>query len=249
MLTLDDMRYHLLCEVGPDGSTQIFIEELPGCYSRAPTFDEAAGKAPQKIRNFLDWLRRHGEPVGEAEREVEIEISEIIRGNWPVNLGDSQALFKADLRPLDKEEAERSIRYMRYARQDLIDLYLSVPKDALEWKPDSSTPRHIKRIAEHIAEVDLFYVERLRSRKFDEWPLNFLETSDELRTMRLLNLSRDEMNSSISYHPPGGWTGTTDTEGWTARKTLRRFIWHEKLHTATAIKLLQSFRKREEERP
>lgn len=234
------MKYHLLCEVGPDGSTQIFVQELFGCYSRSPTFDEAVAKAPLKIREFLDWLRAHGEHIIESDYEIETEVSEIVRGNWPIKLGDSQALFKADLRPLGREEVERCIRYIGYAREDFMDLYLSAPGDALEWKPDQSTPRHIKRIAEHVAEVDLFYIERLKARKFGDWPLGFLEASNELAIMRLSNLSEDEMNCAVSYHPPGGWTATK-AEGWTTRKVLRRFVWHEKLHTSTAKKLLRSF--------
>lgn len=235
------MKYHLLCEVGPDGATQIFVQELPGCYSRSPSLDEAVAKAPLKIREFLDWLKGHGEDIGESDYEIETETSEIVRGNWPVHLGDSQALFKADLRPLEGEEIKRCIRFIRYAREDFMDLYSRAPKDAQEWKPDPSTPRHIKRIAEHVADVDLFYLERLRARRFEDWPLGFLEASNELTIMRLSNLSEDEMNCAVSYHPPGGWTGTTEPEGWTARKVLRRFIWHDRLHTSTARKLLRSF--------
>ena len=100
------MKYHLLCEIGPDGSTQIFIRELPGCYSRSPSFDKAVAKAPLKIKEFLDWLKGHGDDIGGSDYDVETEVSEVVRGNWPVNLGDSQALFKADLRPLEREEVE-----------------------------------------------------------------------------------------------------------------------------------------------
>lgn len=243
------MKYHLLCEVGPDGSTQIFVQEFPGCYSRAPTFDEAARKVPIKIREFLDWLRKHGESIEETQYEIETEISETVNGGWPVNLGDSQALFKADLKPLNHEEVERCLRYMGYAREDFIDLYLRAPKDALEWKPDDSAPRHIRRIAEHVGEVDLFYIERLRGRRHGDWPLNLLETTEEIRELRILALSKDESNCSVSYHPPGGWTGTTNPEGWTARKVLRRFMWHERLHTATVEKLINLFAQTKRGRP
>lgn len=235
------MKYHLLCEVGPDGSAQIFVQELPGCYSRAPTFDEAVGKAHSRIREFLDWLGKHGEQVREADYDIETEISETVKGNWPVNLGDSQALFKADLSPLDDEELKRCLRFMRYARDDLTDLYLDAPKDSLDWKPDEATPRDIRHIAEHVAECSFFYIERLKAREFKDWPLNFLEVANELAVMRLLNLSKDEMNCTPSYHAPGEWTGTSDPEGWTARKVLRRFIWHERLHMATIRKLIRLF--------
>jgi predicted RNase H-like HicB family nuclease len=238
------MKYHLLCEVGPDGSTQVFVRELPGCYSRAPTFDGAVTKTPLKIREFLEWLHKHGEPITEDAYGVETEVAEIVRGNWPVNLGDSQALFEADLISLDREEVNRCIRFMKYAREDLISLYSGQPKDSLEWKPDAATPRNIKRIAEHVAECSLFYMERIKPRRFEEWPLTFLEVADELSIMRLLNLSDEEMNCQVSYHQPGEWTGTHQPEGWTARKVLRRFVWHERLHTTTVRKLARQFSER-----
>ncbi|HYA22222.1 MAG TPA: hypothetical protein VEG31_03515, partial [Thermoproteota archaeon] len=160
------MRYHLLCEMGPDGSTQIFVRELPGCYSRAPTFGDAVAKTPLKIREFLEWLHKHGEPISEDAHSIEVEVAETVKGNWPVNLGDSQALFEADLTPLNKEEVNRCIRFMKYARQDLVQLYSGQPKESLEWKPDVDTPRNIKRIAEHVAECSLFYLERVKPRRF-----------------------------------------------------------------------------------
>ena len=242
------MQYHLLCEVGADGSTQIFVRELPGCYSRARTLDEAVAKAPGKIREFLDWLKAHGEPVEGTQYEIQVEAAEVVRGDWPVKLGDSQALFNADLSPLSRAEVERAMRYMRYAREDLMSLYQTAPGGALEWKPNESTPRHIKRIAEHIAEVDIFYLERLRDMKFKDWPSSFLELMEELRVLRLSNLKDDEMQCQTSYHPPGDWTGTSAPEGWTTRKVLRRFIWHERLHTATIRKLLSQFNESEAKR-
>ncbi len=238
------MKYHLLCETGPDGSTQIFVRELPGCYSRAPTFDDAVAKAPLKIREFLEWLQKHGERVTEDARSIETEVAEVVKGNWPVNMGDSQALFEADLTPLHREEVDRCVRFMKYAREDFMNLYSDQPKESLEWKPDTATPRNIKRIAEHVADCSLFYLERVKPRRSSEWPLTFLEVADELSTMRLLNLTDEEMSCKVSYHEPGEWTGMHEPEGWTARKVLRRFIWHERLHTATIRKLARQYNER-----
>jgi hypothetical protein len=207
--------------------------------------NEALAKAPSKIAEYLDWLKAHGETIDESGCNVQVETEEIVRGDWPVKLGDSQALFKDDLRPLEHAEVERAMRHMSYAREDLMALYQTVPEGALEWKPDDSAPRHIKRIAEHIAEVDIFYLERLRGRKFDDWPSSFLELMEELRVLRLSNLNDDEMKCTVSHHPPGGWTGTSAPEGWTARKVVRRFVWHERLHTATIRKLQRQFNESE----
>ncbi|MFQ5950638.1 MAG: DinB family protein [Candidatus Geothermarchaeales archaeon] len=232
--------YHLCSEIGPDGSTQIFMEELPGCYSRAPTDEEAIAKAPLKIKEHLDWLSRHGENVSPDAYEIETELSEEITGDWPVDKGDSKALFKPDLKAVTDREIERYLTLMQYLRGDLLELVSKIPEEAMEWKPNGETPRHIRRILEHIAEVEYFYMMRLRQREYTEWPLSFMELTRELTELRLRNLSEEERHK-ISYHRPGEWTERTELEGWTAKKAFRRFLWHERLHMRTIEKLLAQF--------
>ena len=233
--------YHLCLEIGPDGSTQVFVEELPGCYSRSPTKEEALAKASLKIKEYLDWLGEHGEDVSPDAYEIETVVSEGVTGDWPVEEGDSQALFRFDLESVTHEEIERYLTLMRYLRHDLLELVSTIPEEAMEWRPDEETPRHMKRILEHIAEVEYFYMTRLRRREYVEWPLSFMELTRELTELRLRNLSEEERHE-VSYHRPGEWTGRTEPEGWTARKVFRRFQWHERLHMRTIEKLLAKLR-------
>jgi hypothetical protein len=133
------------------------------------------------------------------------------RGKWLINLGDSEALLKADLKPLNREEVE-SLTKIGYTKESFIRLYLSAT-GLIGVKPGQSTPRQVKHIAEHIAGVDLFYLERLRARNFDEWPLNFLEFTSELVSIRLSNFQTKEVQYVVGYHPPDGWTEMTELEG------------------------------------
>jgi hypothetical protein len=55
---------------------------------------------------------------------------------------------------------------------------------------------------------------------------------------RLRHLRPEERRGRVTYHTPGGWTGRTEPEGWTARKVFRRFLWHERLHMKTIEKIL-----------
>lgn len=253
------MRFRADAELGPDGSAQIFIQPLLGCYSRAPTLDEALQKASSKILEYVRWLEFHGEKIG-AE-PVSLMLCERVEGDWPVNLGDSVALFNCDRARLTQDKIERYLRWMEYSWGDFQQLLKQVPKEALDWKPRPDTFRSIRRIIIHIALVQVWYLMKLRkrgdlpfryprghslwnyARKVDRQDDISVETLIELRSaavFRLRNLS-DIERERVTYHQPGEWTRRTEPEGWTVRKVFRRFLWHEKLHMNTIRKLLSAF--------
>ncbi|MFQ5837301.1 MAG: DinB family protein [Thermoplasmata archaeon] len=250
-------------EVGPDGSTQIFLRPLEGCYSRAPTLQEALQKAPSKVRGYLTWLQEHGEDVSRDWWDAPIEECEVVRGDWPVNLGDSVALFECDRGPMAEEEIQRNLRWMTYSWKDFLELLGHVPEDAWDWKPPGQR-RSIRRIVHHVALVMVWYVMKLRRKGVDppfHWPRGLsmwraareVEKGDlspnrltELREAcahRLRNLRPQEMEGRVTYHRPGGWTKRTEPEAWTARKVFRRFLWHERLHMRTMVKMLAAYGK------
>ncbi|HVH15243.1 MAG TPA: hypothetical protein VNA15_05935 [Candidatus Angelobacter sp.] len=82
-------------EQGPDGSTQIFVQPLLGCYSRAPTRTAALQKIPSKIQEYNAWLEWHGEDT-EGSSRTSFRLQEEVKADWPVDLGDSVALFECD---------------------------------------------------------------------------------------------------------------------------------------------------------
>lgn len=247
-------------EVGPDGAAQVFLRPLEGCYSRAPTYEEALSKAPAKVRSFLAWLEGHGEALPWASGELPIQECEVVQGEWPVNLGDSVALFACDRGPLSREEIERNLRWMAYSWADFLDAWGAYPEVGRDRKPEGQlrTPRKIVR---HVALVMVWYASKLRSRGDPafRWPPGMsmwsdaravekgdlsrerLESLREACAYRLVHLRPPEREGRITYHAPGGWTGRTEPEGWTARKVFRRFLWHERLHLHTLEKIRRAY--------
>lgn len=246
-------------EQGPDGSSQIFIQTLLGCYSRAPTLTEGLEKAPSKIREYASWLRSHGEEI--QPEPVSLKLCETVKGDWPVDLGDSVALFNCDRPRLSDKEVDTYMRWMTYSWQDFQEIIRQVPKKALDWKPTPDTYRSIRRIIIHIALVQVWYLMKLRkkndppfryprglslwnyAKKIDQRNDISPETLNGLRNavvFRLRNLSEIE-RQQVTYHKPGGWTKRTTPEAWTARKVFRRFLWHEQLHMRTIRKLVVLF--------
>lgn len=256
-----DFRIRADVEVGPDGSAQVFLRPLEGCYSRAPTLQAAMEKAPAKVKEYLGWLSEHGEEIPSSWWEAKLEACEIVQGDWPVDLGDSVALFDCDRDPIGEAEIKPNLRWMEYCWSDLVETFRSVPDGAWEWKPrgQGRTPR---RIAQHVALVMVWYISKLRERGKDppfRWPpgvsmwraaravergdlsVDRLQELREACVHRLSHLRPLEMEGRVAYHTPGGWTKRTAPEGWTARKIFRRFLWHERLHLRTLRRILRSY--------
>ena len=52
------MKFYALVEEWPDESLVCF-RELPGCFSAAPTTEEAIQKAPEAITAYIRWLKQN----------------------------------------------------------------------------------------------------------------------------------------------------------------------------------------------
>ncbi len=219
------------------------VPDLPGCFVRALSRDEALRRVPEAIRETFAWLRRHGEAAPAEEEPVEIEIAAESAGFGPFDPGDAAALLPPDREPLSPEEMERAFRLMAYARADLLALVRDLPDELLDWQPDEQS-FSIRRLLRHVGNAEEWYVSRLVAPETlpPEWAhdegmpvLEFLEMERRTAIARLRELTREE-RTDVFY--PAHWTGHPE-EPWTARKVLRRFLEHEREHTAQVREILE----------
>ena len=234
-------RYSVFLEI-TDSLCMAHVLGLPGCMVRAPAQDEALRQLPEAIHDYHAWLRLHGEPAPPAQELVEIEIVGTSTGFGPFDPGDAAALLPSDREPIFPEEMERCFRLMAYARADLLDWVCDLSDDVLDWQPDpqSFSIRHLLR---HIGNAEEWYVSRIVTPETlpPEWEhdedipiLDFLEMERSTAVARLRLLTEEE-RSSVFY--PTRWTQHPE-EPWTARKALRRFLEHEREHTAQIRSML-----------
>ena len=224
-------RYRVNLEVGRDGSCMAHVVKLPGCFAIGATREEAAAAAREAIARHLQWLREHGEAMAEGE-DVEVEVDETVSvaGSFPGTPGDQVAFFASDRETVSDEEVERALRWAEYSRANLVALFQDVPRQALDWKPDAISWT-IRRILEHIASAEAFYITRLDS-DADREPSSVLGVLRDAAIRRLRSLSPEERTG---VRTPRG-------EPWSARKVLRRFLEHEQEHLAQLRELLQRYR-------
>ncbi|MDP2948794.1 MAG: type II toxin-antitoxin system HicB family antitoxin [Chloroflexota bacterium] len=239
-------RYRVNLEVGRDGSCMAHVVELPGCIAMGATREETVAAAREAIARHLAWLRQHGEPAP-ADDGIDVEVAETVSaaGSFPGTPGDQVGFFASDREPPTDEEIERALRWAEYSRRDLLALFQDVPRQApstgsgqaLDWSPDlpagrqAAGPWTMRRILEHIASAEAFYVTRLDA-EADRGPSSLLSVLRDAASRRLRSLSSEER---ATVRTPRG-------EPWSARKVLRRFLEHEHEHLGQLRELVERYR-------
>ncbi len=240
------MIYPVYVEVAGDGLCMAHVLDLPGCMVRAESRAAALRQLPEAVGEYHAWLRRHDEPAPPAEEPVALAPAGECDGVGPFNPGDAAALFDPDRQPLGRQEMGVRFRLMGHARADLLALVRDLPESQLDWQPDPGT-FSIRRLLRHIGNAEEWYVSRLVAPDTlpPEWghdeglPIwEFLEMERRTALARLQQLTEEEC-SAVCY--PTHWTSHPE-EAWTARKVLRRFLEHEREHTAQARQLLDQWR-------
>ena len=238
-------RIPVYLEIADDGTCMAHVLALPGCIVRSPAREDALRQLPAAIAVYYAWLRSHGEPAPAPSAPVEIEIAGESRGFGPFDPGDAAALFPPDREPLSVEHLERYLRLMAHSRADLLALVQSLPDDLLDWQPDPDT-HSLRWVLRHVGNAEEWYVSRLVPPETlpPEWEhdedlalFEFLEMERRTAVARLRQLT-DEERSGLFY--PTAWTRHPE-EPWTTRKVLRRFLEHEREHTAQVREILARF--------
>jgi len=241
--------YHALLEVGPDGSTSAQVEELPGCFARAPARGAALEKLAKSLAAHLAWLRGAGEEAPARGQRLALEPAEEVRVGCDVREGDSEALFACDLTPASGEWMDRGLRLLDRSREALLASVEDLPDGALDAVDEArrratfygDAPCTIREVLTHIGKTEGWYATRLETpeaaaRTLERLKLLASRTRDAfdlLDTMRTVAAGRlcrlgDPERARKLLHAG---------EAWTARKVLRRLAYHERLHGRSIMKI------------
>lgn len=144
--------YALYLESGPQHKkTLAHVLELLGCVVQGDTTDEAVAAAPDAIRAYLGYLRRHGEKVDPNEK-IETRIAE----HNTEGLFSGQAIWPQDLKPLAPAALARYVRWLEWSRADLLALVNGIDEKRLRAKPPQG--RSLRDILLHVLDADKSYV-------------------------------------------------------------------------------------------
>ena len=111
--------YRLYLESGPKHrKTLVHVLDLLGCVATGPTTDEAAAAAPEAIRAYLRFLRRHGTSA-DPEAPIETAVVEHITEGQFLGNGSPSIVFGPDLEPLPDGELEALLERFGWLQDEL----------------------------------------------------------------------------------------------------------------------------------
>ncbi len=218
------MQFHALLEEWPGEST-VFFRELPGCFSSAPTAQDAFRAAPLAIERYFRWLKENAIVIIEEDiHPIEVVLSERLSSQ-----GDSAGpLFNADRAAPDDLEIDNALNVAATARALIIELVANAPAHLYEQAPAPgswSLTQHLH----HIMETESWYVSRLSEQPGPEESSQAMNTDDV--SMKIFENAMDyeillreltpDQRSRVFIH---------DGEAWTATKVFRRMAQHLREH-------------------
>lgn len=230
------MRYRVGVEDIEPGNWVAWVFEFPGCFGSGETQEEAIASLPTRISDYFGWRAQCGMSNSEP-RSPEFEVAEVFHSYRTRRDYVANAFFEDDRRPLATEEIEEALRCLRCARGDLLKVVDNIPPDELRRRrfeaPNRSTSPlaegSIEAILNHIAWAEWWYFERLG--------LSF--SREEMPESVFAKLERTRANTVRRLPGLAGDVRVVERRGelWSARKIVRRTLWHERDHTQQSARL------------
>jgi predicted RNase H-like HicB family nuclease len=214
------MEFYGLIEEWP-GESFVVFRELPGCFSTAPTTEEAVRLAPEAISEYLRWLKQNDIPMLEEEvNSINVVVKERLRGDQVV------PRFEADLPAPTDREIDNALNVAATARAQIIELYDEVlpAQRSMALKPDEwSLTEHLR----HILVTEARYIACLS----DQPPETIPAVAEADLTRKLFENAMDyetflrdltpEQRARVYHHGEAEYT---------AAKVLRRMCEHLREH-------------------
>lgn len=217
------MELHLGIEDMEPGNWVAWVFELPGCYARGSTKEEAINLAPASIEELHARLSQSGFPINDAHAPVRVVIAEDFLASQSSPDYIVNAFFDNDRIPLTDYDINYARNLLSLNQEDLLSIFAQLSDETLDREISGEIQKNIRGILQHIGTAEWWYWDRLGltvPRK--DLPDDLTELLGYVREFTLQRLP--ELVGNIQ-------TSTCLGEQWSPRKLLRRTIWHERVHT------------------
>ena len=207
--------------------TMVHVPHLLGCTAQGPSVEAALFQIPTAIRRYLQFLRRHGEPVRPKANFSTRLVEHVILGGRFAGSGSPAVVFTFDRPRLTAKEVEFYVRRLQWQRDDLVALVESLTPRQITAKPRAKG-RSIEEIVEHILEAEAFYQRSALGKRENPAPRRTRASSlvERLRRARQDTMERIQSLTAVERSQSVAYRGLT----WTPRKMLRRILEHEWEH-------------------
>ena len=222
---------YLVCVEENEGRWIAHVPDLPGCFIQRVNREEAVQAIPKMVETYIAWCEGHGLRIsGLSEPMI---VAEVIR-TWESEDGyEVNAFFASDRPPLIMDELPQFEMLLNATRKDLLGMVDGLDVEDLSREfPEERWD--IGGILMHVARAEWWYLDRLglafSSAELPDEPFGALAKVREYMLAKLPELAK--------------WRGVVTVAGetWSARKVLRRALWHERDHTDHIKKLRDKLR-------
>ena len=208
------------------GDSLIYIENLPGAFSRGPSLAAAADKLKNEARSYLRWLGCN------LPERFDVRIVQEQKSTLEIRDADSDVLFDAERRSLTEEEFLRLKALALKSAEAFQRLYDSVPeKEESVLAPRrtfyGAVPRTAREMYQHTKNVNSYYFGEIG-----------VEADNEggIAECRARGFAALEQQPGYLENPV--FEGSYG-EKWSLRKLLRRFIWHDRIHARAMYRMAE----------
>lgn len=217
---------YIVCAEEMDRRWVAYVPDLPGCYSSHRDREVAIAAVPAAIESYRSWCAGHGLHLSGISGPMVVD--EVIRAWDYEDDYEVNAFFASDRPPLTSDELPEIERLLEATRSDLLDSVEGLEADELVAEfPGERWP--IAGILGHVANAEWWYLDRLG--------LAFPKSNIPEDLFEGLDVVRAQMLASLPAFVKRTGVVTMAGETWSARKVLRRALWHERDHTEHILKL------------
>ncbi len=210
------------------------VPDLPGCYAAHPEREVAVQAVPEAVSVYLAWCQGHGLRITGLSGPM--VVAEVIR-TWEFEDGYLvNAFFAADRPPVMEEELKEYQLLLEATYKDLKGAVDGLgPEEDGQVLPGERWS--IGGVLGHVVRADWWYLDRL-GLAFSEsdLPGDPRAGLDHIQAYMLERLPQLAKRVNVL---------TLAGETWSARKVLRRSLWHRRDHTQQILKLRRRLSGRE----
>jgi len=198
--------------------------DFPGCFAYGTDQAEALLALPRKLLEFDYWIRLHTYRPWFQLDGIDVHVDEtftVTRIYFQGEEYEINAFYKDDLRPLTSHEVDQTLQILRWQQEELLAAIEFLDTEKLN-RVKQGQRWSIFGIVRHLAFAELWYMQNLGLTipdiPRDKDPIFIFEQSYKALVSELPGLVNDPRFRDYGK------------ERWSARKLIRRTLWHRRDH-------------------
>lgn len=217
------LQVRLGLERGNESRTLAWALDFPGAFAYGKDDAEALEKMPEALANYKTWQWHHDGEKWENAARIELQVVETFDTFITADGNTIYAFFEDDRRPLQTIEIVQALKMHTWQRQELLEGVRSLSSEIMT-RMLPGQRWNINGILNHIGRTEIYCLESM------ELPIHSAEFSLVHNPFRILELSFELIQNLLPKLEGDAAVRDQGGELWSARKLLRRLLWHQRDH-------------------